>query len=261
MQSEGVEMKKILIRFDDMCPTMNSYQFERALELLAKYHVHALLGVIPDCKDPELQLEKADELFWEKMRALQKEGFVLAMHGFLHVYDSSIRGNVNPGYKSEFAGHSYARQLQKIREGKKILEDHGISTDVFFAPSHSYDNNTVKALAECGFKYMSDGYTLKAVKKYGVCCIPCRNTGCKKYGYYTAVFHPHEWAKKDKAYGFFELKNLLEKESKFVVDFYDYAKQPIGRYIWQSTIEKSVVFFNRHIRKYFSYVKHQIFKM
>ena len=50
---------------------------------------------------------------------------------------------------------------EKIKKGKEILESHNVYTDVFFAPSHSYDDNTLRALSKCGFKYISDGYSKK----------------------------------------------------------------------------------------------------
>ena len=68
------------------------------------------------------------------------------MHGFNHVYDTKTRGNINCGFKSEFAGHSFIKQYEKIKKGKEILESHNVYTDVFFAPSNSYDDNTLRAL-------------------------------------------------------------------------------------------------------------------
>ena len=52
-------MKKtcILIRFDDICPTMNWEQWAKACALLDAYGKKPLIGVIPDCKDPDLQIK------------------------------------------------------------------------------------------------------------------------------------------------------------------------------------------------------------
>ena len=264
MNLDGWMMKKILIRFDDMCPTMNQYQFYQAIQLLDKYDVHALLGVIPSCMDPELQIDEENKLFWMQMKDLQQKGYTLAMHGNNHVYDSHIRGNVNIGFQSEFAGHTYEKQLKKIRNGKETLKRHGIETDIFFAPSHSYDNATLKALNACGFKYISDGYSLKPIRRFGVICIPCRTTGCptiKGDGYYTAVFHPHEWTRPDKASGYNDLVNLLEKYHSCIVDFDEYVNQKEGYFIWQELIEKNAVIYNRYLRPKLSYIKHVLFRM
>ena len=48
----------ILIRFDDICPTMDYSQFKKATDLLDKYNVHPLIGVIPECQDEELLIEE-----------------------------------------------------------------------------------------------------------------------------------------------------------------------------------------------------------
>ncbi len=256
--------KKILIRFDDICPTMSHYQFKRAIDLLEKYNVNALLGVIPECRDPELQIDDTDKLFWQKMKKLQMKGYTIAMHGCTHVYDSKVRGKVNKGFSSEFAGNTYNDQLCKIRKGKQWLKEKGIETDIFFAPSHSYDNNTLKALKSCGFKYMSDGYTLKPIKRYGIICVPCRTTGCpvvKARGYYTAVFHPSEWIRPEKENCFNQLENLLKENGKYVVEFSEYINRKMGNYIVQDSIEKCNVFFTRYLKPMLSYIKHKILKL
>ena len=49
--------RMIVVRFDDICPTMNYEQFMRADEILREYNIKPLLGVIPKCKDPELQID------------------------------------------------------------------------------------------------------------------------------------------------------------------------------------------------------------
>ena len=98
------------------------------------------------------------------IKELEKKGYKIAMHGFNHVYDTKTRGNINCGFKSEFAGHSFIKQYEKIKKGKEILEFHNVYTDVFFAPSHSYDDNTLRALSKCGFKYISDGYSKKIIR-------------------------------------------------------------------------------------------------
>ena len=123
---------------------------------------------------------------------------------------------VNNRVGSEFSGHSLEVQVEKIRKGKEILQSHGINTDIFFAPAHSYDDNTIKALSLCGFKYISDGKSRKPFYRQGILCIPCRSGGCPKIGkggYYTAVFHAHEWVRPDKKKGFEDLVHLCKETS------------------------------------------------
>ena len=40
--------KYFFVRFDDICPTMDWEQFGRAAELMDKYDIKPLIGVIPE---------------------------------------------------------------------------------------------------------------------------------------------------------------------------------------------------------------------
>ena len=71
-------MKKILIRFDDICPTMDWEQWKRAEDLLLQYNVKPLIGVIPDCQDPDLMINKPRVDFWQWLRMKQMEGYTIA---------------------------------------------------------------------------------------------------------------------------------------------------------------------------------------
>lgn len=235
--------KKILIRFDDICPTMNWELWQKAERLLDSYGIKPLLGVIPNSTDPDLKINPDRPDFWEWLKKKQSEGYVIAMHGLNHVFNSSNRGILTTRIGSEFAGIPYEEQVLKIRKGKEILEDHGIHTDIFFAPGHSYDENTVKALSTCGFKYISDGKGGKSYVWHGVKFLPCRNTGGDfnlREQYSTAIYHAHEWGIKGKnAYP--ELERIIKTRKDNIVDFEDYKKQPIGNTYLQLLIERIYV--------------------
>ena len=258
--SDSVKMPKILIRFDDICPTMNWEQWDRAVEILDKYKVKPILGIVPDCQDPVLHINSPRKDFWEYLKKLQKQGYTLAMHGYQHKYDNVSKGLITQKGNSEFAAHSYKIQYEKIRKGKEILSNHGIFTDIFFAPSHSYDKNTLKALAANGFKYISDGKTNKAIKRHNIICLPCRNFGIPKIksGYYTAVIHAHEWTRPDKASGFNDLCNLCTQYKHSLVDFKEYKTQPLGYLPWQILTEKVFMLWQYYIKTPLSKIKHKI---
>lgn len=248
---------KILIRFDDICPTMDFPQFNRAVELMDKYNVKPLIGVIPLCKDKDLLIEEEHEDFWEYVKSLQEKGYTVAMHGYEHVFCSPHHGIVNRRIGSEFAGLPFDMQLKRIQKGKAILESHGIKTEIFFAPAHSYDMNTLKALSQCGFRYMSDGKSRKPYFVEGVKCLPCRSGGMPKIkgsGYYTAVFHAHEWRRADKAYGFDDLNKVLSLYSNDIVSFNDYCEQPAGSVLFQRIDEYLYVIWQNDIRTFLSKV-------
>lgn len=252
---------KILIRFDDICPTMDFGQFRRATDLLDKYNVKPLIGVIPNCIDPDLQIgDKCDD-FWEFVTSLRDKGYTIAMHGYEHVFCSPHRGIVTKRVGSEFAGLSLQQQIAKIGQGKTILHNHGIDTDIFFAPAHSYDRNTIKALSTCGFKYMSDGKSCRAYILDGIKLLPCRSAGAAKIrggGYYTSVFHAHEWARPEKAYDYDNFEKTLSNYSQCIVSFSEYCRQPVGQTTQQRIDEWAFVIWQNTIRPQLSNVYQRV---
>lgn len=256
-------MRKILIRFDDICPTMDYEQWSKAVDIIDKYNIKPLLGVIPCCEDRDLFINDEKENFWNYIRKLQDNGYVIAMHGFNHVCDNNSHGIVNIRCGSEFAGYSYDEQADKIKKGKEIMEANGIYTDIFFAPRHSYDLNTLKALRDNGFVYISDGKSCKPIIRNGIKCLPCRASGCpkiKKNGYYTAVFHTHEWTRKDKRQGYNELVELCEKYHDDIVSFNEFSNIEIGSNGVQLIDEKLYLVWEYKIRPVLSFIKHKMFK-
>ena len=135
-----------LIRLDDASDHMNTERWERMEQILDENGVKPLVGVIPLNRDPMLLEFPEDPFFWEKAKAWQDKGWRIALHGYEHVY-STAEGGINPVHnKSEFAGHTLEEQRRKIREGLSVLQVKGLTPDVFFAPSHTFDKNTLRAL-------------------------------------------------------------------------------------------------------------------
>lgn len=230
---------------------MDYCQFELAMKVLDRYNIKPLIGVIPECSDPQLNIRDNNGTFWSDIRELQRRGYAIAMHGYRHVLDSDCRGLVNRGMKSEFAGHDINTQIERIKKGKKKLESEGIFTNVFFAPSHSYDENTVKALGLCGFEYMSDGKSVKPYRWHGVSCIPCISEGCPKISirsHYTAVFHTNEWTRLDKKYAFDEFVALVERYHDSCVSWDEYVSSVYGFRILERGCEKVWLCWNRGLK-------------
>lgn len=169
-----------MIRLDDITPDMDTERFHRVKAVLNKYNICPLIGVVPKNQDKTLHKEENNADFWNLVKELQSSGWKVAQHGTYHVYETSDSGLLGINPFSEFAGLSYEVQLQKLQAGKQILEDHGILTDIFMAPGHTYDNNTLKALAECGFKVVTDGLYKNPYYDKGILFIPCRMRGFKK---------------------------------------------------------------------------------
>jgi predicted deacetylase len=163
---------------DDVTPTMNWEKFTALLALFRRFDVKPLLGVVPDNRDPKLQVKPPHRNFWDTLRELAQRGDIeLAQHGYQHIL--GCRGNtalINSRFelktRSEFAGLSYEEQLNKIRAGRAILLNQGIETNVWMAPNHSFDRTTLKALLDSGFTALTDGISLFPFKEGGIVCIP-----------------------------------------------------------------------------------------
>lgn len=149
---------KIAIRMDDITPDMDWSKFLRFKELCDLYQVKPLIGVVPVNQDSMLQINPAREDFWDYLKQLEEEGWVIAQHGYCHIYKTKKMGLFPLNQLSEFAGLKYENQVEKVQAGKKLLEEHGIKTDIFMAPAHSYDKNTLRALKTAGFKKITDGF-------------------------------------------------------------------------------------------------------
>ena len=150
-----------LLRFDDLCPTMDWSTWNPLEELLLRKGLKPILAVIPDNQDPRLKIDPPAPDFWDRVRAWQARGWAIGLHGYQHLYVNAESGIMKFPKKSEFAGLSYAEQLEKVRLGVEIFAREGVNADAWIAPSHSFDWVTVAALRELGIHTISDGLALR----------------------------------------------------------------------------------------------------
>lgn len=209
--------ESILVRMDDICETMNWEKFQKCYSMLKKYDVKPLLAIVPFPKDEKIVRGNVPD-FWKRVKELQEDGCVIAVHGFEHLYTSSEHGLVCERPLSEFAGVPYDRQLLMLKEGKKELVKHGIETDWFCAPGHSYDRNTIKALKNAGYKYMSDGRSMHPYVLDGIKCIPADSAWrLHKFGMLTICMHPNEETESSLA----KLEKYLVNNQSRIISFHD----------------------------------------
>jgi len=170
---------RYLFRMDDITPTMDWGRFWALLRLFQRNRVKPLLGIVPDNKDPKLDIQKAEPQFWETMRLLVERDLVeIAQHGYQHIL-SPISGRALVSHRSgphversEFVGCSFQDQVERIQKGREILQVHGLSTDNWFSPNHSFDLTTLNALKTAGFRAVSDGIALFPHKFRGLVFVP-----------------------------------------------------------------------------------------
>lgn len=198
---------KISIRMDDITPDMDWAKFMRFKTLCDLYQVKPLIGVVPDNRDANLHINESETApvsdFWKYVKVLEREGWCIAQHGVRHLYRTKKMGCFPLNRLSEFAGLSYEKQYQALKEGQKILLEHGIRTDIFMAPAHSFDHNTIKALRKLGFSRMTDGFGAFPYTRWGMTFYPIsyqQSSALKKTdakGYTTFVVHANTMNDRD----------------------------------------------------------------
>lgn len=164
---------RYLLRLDDIAPHMAWDRFQRLSNLFDQFGIRPLIGVIPDNRDPKLlQFPRCEEDFWTTIRSRQANGWEIAQHGYQHLYVTRDRGLMGVNPESEFAGLPYAEQLEKLRNGQKLLREHGLFFETFMAPSHSFDRATLRALNELDFSTVTDGFAPWPYLEEGLIFIP-----------------------------------------------------------------------------------------
>ena len=240
---------RIAIRMDDITPGMDWKKFQRFKDLLDANGIKPLIGVVPDNRDKKLCIDDEKPDFWEYIKELQQEGWVIAMHGYNHLYTTREGGLFPIGSKSEFAGLSLARQNEMISKGKEILRSKGIRTDIFMAPSHSFDKNTLRALKSNGFYIITDGFGTEPYREKGMIFYPIsvrrgRSLKDKRDGIVTFVYHANTMDEKD----FASLENLLSTDK--VVSYDEYLKFEVtDRPAFQSAAMYMIAFLKRTVVK------------
>lgn len=225
---------------DDISPNMDWEKFNRFKALLDAHNIKPLIGVVPDNADTHLNVmnfseeTKAVEIseeaqvfegaessekvqipedFWEYVKDLQNDRWTIAMHGMSHVYTTKKGGLFPLNNFSEFAGLDYEEQLELLSYGVDIFNQNGIETDIFMAPAHSYDENTLKALKLLGFSKITDGfgnapYTYKGMTFYPI-SFKRSQTLKGGEGFSTFVYHTNEMNDQD----FVNFEKFLEEHT------------------------------------------------
>ena len=185
-----------LLRFDDICPTMNWGNWERLENILREYEVKPILAVVPDNQDPHLSVAPPDPRFWDRVREWQTLGWTIGMHGWQHRFVTHNAGVVGVTCRSEFAGLPRKLQQEKLGAAAKIFGRQGIRSDLWIAPAHSFDYVTMRILAELGMHYISDGFsTWPFSDSLGLLWIPQQlwTFRYRPFGTWTICFHINSW--------------------------------------------------------------------
>jgi len=190
---------RYLIRFDDICPTMNWSVWEKIESLMFELDLKPIVAVVPDNLDPKLMVMPERNDFWERVRYWQSLEWTIALHGYQHCYETSSGGLIGINPYSEFAGLPQDIQRWKLESALKIFLQQGIVTNVWVAPAHSFDEITIKLLADFDFEVISDGYYWRVIRKNGVVWVPQQIWRFRAFpiGTWTICYHPNNFSATD----------------------------------------------------------------
>lgn len=206
-------------RLDDASEYMDVKKWLRIETLFKKYNIKPIFGIIPSNKDPGLiQKYEKNPAFWNLARKWISWGWTPALHGDTHKCETK-EGGLNPiNYRSEFAGVPLDIQEQKIKEGYFVLKEQGIIPEIFFAPSHTFDLNTLASLkAETPIRVISDTIASDVYFKNDFYFLPQQSGHVRAlpFNFVTFCYHPNEMRDKD----FEHLENFIKKHQKKISSF------------------------------------------
>ncbi len=242
---------KYIFRLDDVCENMNWESFNRVKNIFLKSNIKPIIGVIPNNEDKELlKYPRCDFNFWDEIYALQNnKHWSVALHGYTHVYETEDSGIMKINKRSEFAGLSKEKQLDKIRKGIKVFNEKGIKVDAFMAPAHSFDNITIECLKENGIDVITDGYSLYPYYYKDVLFVPQLFSKPKKmpYGLYTWCLHTNTMSNNS----IDELEIFIKQNKKDIISFSEAKNYTISfaNAKVQNFILKYPIIFARKTRK------------
>ena len=214
----------LLIRFDDISENMKWEFMEKCEVLFDEYNIKPVLGIIPNNQDNELKKYPKKENFWQIVKKWQSKGWTIAMHGYSHVYDNDTDKKDFFGYggKSEFFGHSLEEQKNRLKKGIEIFKKKNIDIKIFFAPNHTYDENTFIALKQLGIKEVIDGYGLLPYTHKEIKFIPqlfYKNI-MLPFGVQSTQLHINYWNEED----FLKFEKFIIKYHKRILSYNDAIK-------------------------------------
>ena len=188
-----------LVRFDDICPTMDWESWDKVEKVLISEGIRPILAVVPDNRDENLIFGKENEHFWLKVRTWKKMGWSIAIHGYQHLYQTNDSGLLGLNKYSEFSGLSYEQQSKKLQKALKIFESHDVKPNLWVAPAHSFDKVTVRVLSDLGIEVISDGFFKRPVKYMNMIWIPQQLWKFRHFrsGIWTVCYHVNGMKKEE----------------------------------------------------------------
>lgn len=162
-------MIRLALRFDDPSATSDRALEVSILDAARNAGISMTLAVIPFRQQASERIQLTAERASHLVQAHREGVIEVAQHGFCH--EPEFAGQTPP---SEFRGVDFGRQLERIHNGRSALEGvFGPTISGFVPPWNTFDPITTRALAQCGFRYLSAGEEIYADCAPGLAYLPC----------------------------------------------------------------------------------------
>ena len=238
---------KTAIRMDDICGEMDYAKFQKIKAILDEADIKPLIGVVPFCKDDTLRVEKYHEDFGTMVAGLAKNGWMVALHGYNHLYTTRDKGIFPINSFSEYAGVDYDRQCVMIREGILKLKEWGLKPQVFMAPGHTFDKNTLKALKDNGISAVTDGFGSRPYVREGITFYPIskKRSECisDKDAYSTYVLHTNTMSEE----GIEAFERMLKEHRECFIDYDEYMQATADKRGWAGNLYEYMLAYAKHL--------------
>ena len=191
---------RYILRFDDLCPTMNWVVWSQVEGVLLENKIKPLLAVVPKNRDPNLKVAEENPEFWNCVRRWQERDWTIGLHGYEHLMRQTDSGMLGFSRSGEFAGLPEDMQRSRLDRAIEVMRTERVRSDVWIAPGHSFDQTTIRIVREAGFRIICDGCSLLPyTDNLGIMWIPQSMWRFRRmwFGVWTICLHYNKWTSAD----------------------------------------------------------------
>lgn len=209
---------KYIMRLDDACEYTDRAKWQRMEHLLDSFGVKPLVAVIPKCKDPDFLSYPINPDFPLQVKKWISKDWTVAMHGYTHEHPMDDGGLSPVNRRSEFAGLPLEEQKNMVTKGVFAMKTLGVDPQVFVAPLHTFDRNTIEALKqESSIRIISDTIATQPYTRWGMTFVPQQSGKARALPLplVTFCYHPNIMSDED----FVHLEDFLDKHHQKFISF------------------------------------------
>lgn len=177
-----------ILRYDDICEYTPSPFLDELYKICKNNNIRPILACIPEVKDSNILKLKKNTKYEYQIKEFYKLGAEIACHGF----DHNIK-KIGINF-SEMTLYNYAEQKHRIENSLEYFDKLNIKVRGFIPPNHNLNLETIKALSDLKFNWVSSGLFTNFIyiKEYDLDIYPNYLWHFRKFPINSMVcFHPN----------------------------------------------------------------------